>query len=103
MGYLPRPVIGWGVLRPVFSFAFGNCLASLFNSAAGFIFPLMVLNLLGPEASAYFYIAWMMNGVIGIIAGGTASSLFAEGSHSPENLSGQVLSSLKVSLIFINP
>lgn len=99
--YFFRPVFGYDVLGPVFSFTLGNYLASLFNSAIGFVLPLLVLNLLGPEASAYFYITWMMNGVIGIIAGGTASSLFAEGAHAPENLAAQVLSALKVSLLLL--
>jgi len=102
-GYFFRPVIGGDVLRPVFPFASGNYLASLFNSAVGFVFPLLVLNLLGPEASAYFYIAWMMNGVISIIAAGTASSLFAEGAHAPENLAAQILNALKVSLLLLIP
>jgi len=42
-GYFFRPVIGRDVLGPVFPFTLGNYLTSLFNSAIGFVFPLLVL------------------------------------------------------------
>jgi O-antigen/teichoic acid export membrane protein len=46
----------------------------------------MILDVRGAADSAYFYMAWVIAGVISIIPVSLSTSLFAEGSHSPERL-----------------
>lgn len=101
-GYLPRPAL-LGNLKPTLFFSFGNYFALLFYNSIGFLFPILALNRLGPEASAFVYIAWIMNGFIVVIADGITYSLFAEGSHSPQNLFVQMSHSLKITILILIP
>ena len=85
-GYLPRPVIAKDILQKVLPYSFANYMANMLNLSPQFIYPLMVLNVLGPENSAYFYIAWMMTMVLVVIPNGVSQSLLAEGSHNPHKM-----------------
>ena len=85
-GYSPRLAYEKDLMRQVLPYSFANYLAGLLNNVPYFIYPLMVLNLLGPEKNAYFTIAWMMIMVIAVIPVGVAQSLFAEGSHDLRKL-----------------
>ena len=86
-GYFPRPVWAGDMMKQMLPYSFGNYMANLLNGTPSIIYPLMVLNVLGPEKSAYFYIAWMMVMVLAMIPIGMAQSLFAEGSHDQCKLS----------------
>jgi O-antigen/teichoic acid export membrane protein len=55
----------------------------------------MVINILGAEMNAYFYIAWAISGLLLAIPLATSTSLLAEGSFSPEKLRRNVIRSLK--------
>jgi O-antigen/teichoic acid export membrane protein len=80
-------------------FSFFNYLANLFNSGPGLIYPTLVLNFCGSDASAYFYIAWMMAMVLNIIPVGMSQSLFATGSQRPQELQSLARRSLGLSLL----
>lgn len=84
--YLPRPVIVKDILQKVLPYSFANYMANMLNLSPQFIYPLMVLNVLGPENSAYFYIAWMMTMVLVVIPNGVSQSLLAEGAHNPHEM-----------------
>lgn len=101
--YRTLPMIRINLLQPLLRYATGNYLAFLFGNIYGFFLPLMVLNYFGPEQSAYFYISWMMNGVISVVATGTAGSLFAEGSNDPRLLSLYVRRSLSMTILLLVP
>ena len=102
-GYCPRPAWVGGAVKQMLPYSFANYLANLLNSAPGFVYPLMVLNTLGPEKSAYFYIAWMMTMVLAVIPGGMAQSLFAEGSHEQQKLAQNGRRALALSLLLSLP
>jgi len=85
-GYFPRPLLDGEMIKKVLPYSFANYAGNLFNNIPGFIYPLMVLNLLGSEENAYFYIAWMMVQVLAFIPIGASQSLFAEGSHDQKRL-----------------
>ncbi len=87
-GYFPRPAWDRGMLKQVLPFSFTNYLSGLLNNIPTYIYPLMILNVLGSEQSAYFYMAWMIAIVLRIIPGSLAQSLFAEGSYNPGRLGG---------------
>jgi len=86
--YFPRPMWDRGMLKQVLPFSFTNYLSGLLSSVPTFIYPLIILNVKGPEQNAYFYMAWMISMVLGVIPGSLAQSLFAEGSHNPGRLGG---------------
>jgi O-antigen/teichoic acid export membrane protein len=102
-GFIPRPQWDGGLLKRVLPFSFCNYLSGLLNSMPGYIYPLMVLNILGPEQNAYFTMAWMIAMVLTIIPGSLAQSLFAEGSHNPGRLGGDGRRSLLISLLLTLP
>jgi len=85
-GFLPRAVISKDLLQKVLPYSSANYMANILNMSPQFIYPLMVLNILGPESSAYFYIAWMMTMVLVVIPNGVSQSLLAEGSHDPKKM-----------------
>ncbi len=87
-GYFPQPSWDRKLLKQVLPFSFINYLSGLLNNVPTFIYPLMILNVMGSEQNAYFYMAWMIAMVLKIIPLSLAQSLFAEGSHNPWKLGG---------------
>jgi O-antigen/teichoic acid export membrane protein len=63
----------------------------------------MVVNLLGAELNAYFYIAWAIGGVLSVIPIAASTSLFAEGSYEQERLGINIWRSLKMILLLLAP
>jgi O-antigen/teichoic acid export membrane protein len=87
--FLPRaqnryklvPKVNLGILKDVWRYSAGNYLANLLGAAPGLILPIMIVNLLGAAQNAYFYVAWMIAGLLFAIPGAISQTLFAEGSH----------------------
>ena len=70
-----------GFLNDAFHFSAGNCLAGIFMAAPDMILPIMVLNTLGAEQAAYYFIAYAIASLLFIIPNAISTSLFVEGSH----------------------
>lgn len=102
-GHSPKPAYFSDLYKKIFLFSFGNYLANILNSLPGLIYPLMALKVLGPEKSAFFYIAWMMVMVLAIIPGGLANSLLAEGSYDQNKIGQNVKYALKLSIMLSIP
>jgi len=92
-GIRPGLVIDRGFLNEAFHFSLGNYLAGLFMAAPNLILPIMVLNVLGAEQAAYYYIAYAIAALLFMIPGAISTSLFVEGSHG-EALKRTVVKSL---------
>ncbi len=101
--YYPRPELAKDIMSKMLPYSFANYTANLLSLAPQFIYPLMVLNVLGPEYSAYFYISWMMTTVLSIIPNGIAQSLLAEGSHNQNRLTSDGRRVLVLSLVISIP
>jgi O-antigen/teichoic acid export membrane protein len=84
--YKPIPGIKKEVVNDIFHFSLGNYFARLFESLPASVLPIMVINILGAESSAYFYIAWAISGLLLAIPRFTSVSLLAEGSYNREEL-----------------
>ncbi len=91
------------VVNDMLHFSFANYLSGFFWGAPGVVFPIMVVNLLGAELNAYFYIAWAVGGVLTMIPTAVSTSLFAEGSYDEEKLGTNIRRSLKMVLIILVP
>jgi O-antigen/teichoic acid export membrane protein len=102
-GYRPRFTIKKQVLARVFRFSMANYISSITWSIPAVVLPLMVVNILGAEQNAYFYIGWSVASIIFIIPFGISQSLFAEGAHRSENLNAEVRKSLKISIVLTVP
>lgn len=92
-GVRPGLVIDCGFLNEAFHFSLGNYLAGLFVTAPNMILPIMVLNVLGAEQAAYYYIAYAIATLLFMIPNAISMSLFVEGSHG-EALKRTVVKSL---------
>lgn len=84
--YKPIPEIKKGVVRDIFHFSLGNYLAKIGEELPFFILPIMVINILGAEKTAYFFIAWQISFLLLSVPRFTSASLLAEGSFSPTEL-----------------
>lgn len=102
-GYRPLPALDLGLVKKQWRYSSGNYLVNLLSAAPPYLLPLMVVNLLGAEQNAYFYIAWMMAGLLFAIPGAASSSLFAEGSHFEDRLKENVVKSLKSTFLLLVP
>jgi len=76
-------------------------LARIFESLPTFILPIMVVNMLGAEQNAYFFIAWVISGGILGILHSILHSLFAEGSYSIKDFRTNIVKTLKFMLFIL--
>jgi O-antigen/teichoic acid export membrane protein len=91
------------VVRDMTHFTFANYVSALLWSGPGLILPLLVINALGPEANAYFYVAWSVGGLIAMIPMAFSWSLFAHGSHDSHRLEAETLAGAKFVLLLLVP
>lgn len=102
-GYRPSLVIRRRIAREIMPFSLANYISGLFLHLPASILPIMVLNLLGAEANAYFYIAWMIGNLLASVPIAVSASLFAEGSHDEERLASDTWRSLKLTFLILLP
>ena len=108
--FLPRVQIGYRLrltigreINEMVHFSSGNYIANLLRGFPGMILPIMVINLLGAESTAYYYIAWAVASTVTMVAESTSMSLFAEGSYEEERLELNVRRSLKLIFLILVP
>jgi len=109
--FLPRiqtdyrfsPAIMKKVPNEMIRFSSANYISTLLWSIPNYVLPLMVLNILGVEANAYFYIGWSVAAILASIPTATSFSLFAEGAWNMKNLREEVKRSLKLTLVLLIP
>lgn len=102
-GYRPVPTIAGKVLRDLIRYSLTNYAAVILWMAPGYALPLIVANLVGTDANAYFYIAWSMANVLFQVPMSVSFSLFAEGSSDERALGQNVRRSLKLTFLIITP
>lgn len=102
-GYRPTFAVHFGVIRSMMRYSFASYVSLLLLTAPTSILPLMVLNMLGSEASAYFFIAWGIASMLPAIASAVSTSLLAEGSHNQEQIVLQLRRVLKLVGILLVP
>jgi len=95
--YKPMPKIDLGIIKDIWRYSAGNYLVSIFSASPSLLLPLIIVSLVSPEQNAYFYIAWMMSGLLLAIPHAVSVSLFAEGSH----FEGQLVANARRSFKFI--
>jgi O-antigen/teichoic acid export membrane protein len=101
--YKPVPSFNPGIIGSMWRYSSGSYLARLFNAAPALILPIMVVNLLGAEQNAHFYVAWMIAGLLFAIPAAVSNSLFAEGAHFENALWSNVTKSLKFVFVILVP
>ncbi|MDO9334317.1 MAG: oligosaccharide flippase family protein [Dehalococcoidales bacterium] len=102
-GYHPLPSIRKDVVGEMLRFSFANYIANIFWMIPQLVLPIMVVNLLGAEQNAYFYIGWSTAGIVFMIPTATSLSLLAEASHDEKKLNQEMKRSLKLILLLLVP
>jgi O-antigen/teichoic acid export membrane protein len=101
--YRPAPVLDLGLIKEQWWYSSRSYLSNLLMEAPAYVLPLMVVNRLGAEQNAYFYIAWMIASLLFAVPLGASQSLFAEGSHFEDRLRENVVKSLKSTFLLLVP
>jgi O-antigen/teichoic acid export membrane protein len=94
-GYRPCPVWAPDEWRPLVPYSVGNYTADLLYRAPMLLAPLMALERLGAASSAHAYMGWMLGTILASPGAALASSMFAEGSHTPRELRPLLLRALR--------
>ena len=102
-GYKAVPGLNSGIIGNVWRYSAGSYFASISSTAPNYILPIMVVNLIGAEQNAYFYVAWMIASLLFAVPIAISRSLFAEGAHFEEELWGNVGKSLKLTFLVLIP
>lgn len=90
-------------IRNVGSYSFGNYIANFVLNLPTMILPLIIINIIGAEETAYFYMAMMIANFIFTIPQATTQSLFAEGSHNMHDIKNQIYKTTKVTALLLLP
>jgi O-antigen/teichoic acid export membrane protein len=102
-GYKPMLKIDRSVIRDVRRYSINNYVVSLLGAAPSYIIPILIVNRLGAEDNAYFYISSMIASALSLIPVAVAQSLFAESSHLEDQLKRNVERSYKFAFILLVP
>jgi O-antigen/teichoic acid export membrane protein len=102
-GYYPFPKIQKSVLNKLSRYSAGNYIARILLQMTPLILPLIVVNALGAEMNAYFYVSWAVTTVLLVIPSSIFNSLFAEGSNDEASLRANTVRSLKLMLLLLLP
>ncbi|VVB94963.1 Uncharacterised protein [uncultured archaeon] len=89
-------------IRKTLKFSLGNYSAGIFMMAPVTIIPIMIVNTIGAEEGAYFYVAYSVASLLFTIPNAVSTSLFVEGSHNLP-LKENVLKSVKLILLLLVP
>jgi O-antigen/teichoic acid export membrane protein len=77
-----------------------NHFVSLAMIGPGLVLSILVTELLSPTANAYWYIAWMLAGIVFVVPSSNGLALFAEVTNHPERQRHATLLSVRGSLLF---
>ncbi|MBU4480056.1 oligosaccharide flippase family protein, partial [Patescibacteria group bacterium] len=101
--YKPRFVCYDSIIKHIGQYSFGNYVAGFIGGLPLMVLPLMITNMIGPETTAYYYMAMMIAGLLFVIPGATTQSLFAEGSYDEGKLKEQVKKAVKIIALIMIP
>jgi O-antigen/teichoic acid export membrane protein len=89
-------------LREIFRFSLGNYTADILSIGPVSIIPIIIVNTVGPQAGAYYYIASAVAELLFTVPTAVSMSLFVEGSHEMP-LRENVMKSLKFTMLLLIP
>jgi len=101
--YKPRFVCYDSIIKQIGQYSFGNYIAGFIGGLPLMILPILILNKLGAEQVAYYYMSMMIAGLLFVIPGATTQSLFAEGSYNEKMLKEQVKKAVKIIALIMIP
>lgn len=101
--YKPIPMIKMNTVNDMLHYSFRNYIANIFITLPTVTLPILVVNVLGAVANAYFYVAWAISLMFLTIPLAISKSLLAECSFSPEGFRKNLIKSLKLMFVLLIP
>ena len=101
--YRPSLKVRGDLLAPMVHYALGNFVANVSLTIIGYVLPVVVLNVLGAEKTAYFYVTWTFSGIVASVVFAVTINLFAAGSNDPQRLKYYVKRSVKLMAVLLVP
>lgn len=101
--YKPKFAFYDSIIKKIGGYSFGNYIAGFIGGLPTMILPLLILNKLGAEQSAYYYMAMMIAALLFVIPQATSNSLFAEGSYNEKQLRHQIKKAVKIISLLLIP
>jgi len=95
-------IIDLDYLKSSFNFSMGNYFLIILLTAPNYLLPIIVLNVLGSEQTASYYISYNIASVLFFISAAFSTSLFVEGSHG-ESLKLNAIKTLKATFLVLIP
>jgi O-antigen/teichoic acid export membrane protein len=89
-------------LRQSFNYSATNFIVNLFMQVPPLMIPVLVLQRLGPESVAFFYISYTVASILYVIPNAISTSMLVEGSHG-EAMKGIVRKSLELEYAILIP
>jgi O-antigen/teichoic acid export membrane protein len=102
-GYSEAITVNKNVVTNMIHFSFGNYIGDTLKVLPGLIIPIILVNILNPETSAYFYIALMIASILFMVSYSTGYSLLAENTMKSEGLRRQVIKAVLLNLVILVP
>lgn len=99
-GYRLRPRLDRELSRHLVTVGLANHLLTLCERAPGLVLPLVVTEILSPEATAVWYIVWMSAWVVFTAPISMGIAQFAASARRPEQASATSAAAIKASLIY---
>lgn len=101
--YSFSPRVHMQTLRVVKKFSLSVYTSSLLNLLPPTLLPLIIVYYLGPQSSAYYYMAFTIASVLYTIAYASMQSVLAEGSHNPAAIHSHVIKAAKLITVLLVP
>lgn len=102
-GFRPGFTIKRSIVRDLTRYSANNYIAGMVGSAPFLILPIVVVNILGAEQGAYFFVAWSIATIIFLAIDAISTSFFAAGAQSPDEAKGIALKSMKMAYLILIP
>jgi O-antigen/teichoic acid export membrane protein len=99
-GFTFRPSLHGEFVRKGLRIGLPNHFVSLAMIGPGLILSILVTELLSASSNAYWYIAWMLAGIVFVVPSSNGLALFAEITNHPERTRAASLQSIRSSLLF---
>ena len=101
--YRPLPSFKGQAGKEIITYSLANYASEGLWGLPSWILPIMILNVLGAEASAYYYMPWALASLLLAISLAISFSLFAEGSYEARSVSRDLKSGFKLIVLLLVP
>jgi O-antigen/teichoic acid export membrane protein len=89
----------WKLLRDKIRYSLGNHVSLFLWNAPPLVYPLVVVNLMGAEANAHFYIGWMIANILYVLPTSFSTSVFANASSQSQSDDDPIWKTMALSLL----